>query len=139
MSDLEGSRIDHVNLPVGDLDAAVTFYTAALAPLGIRTVLHVPADPDSGQKAMHGFGVDAKPFFWVVESGQDVRHDSDTHVAFTAPDRGVVDAFWDAALAAGATALRPPGLCPEYHDDYYGAFAADPGGVNVEAVCHRAS
>lgn len=100
--------IDHLNLPVGDLDRAVAFYTEALAPLGIHTVMHVPADPGSGQKAMHAFGAGPKPFFWA------------------------------AALAAGATPLRPPGLCPEYHSDYYGAFAGDPDGINVEAVCHRA-
>ncbi|MBP2365557.1 VOC family protein [Pseudonocardia parietis] len=138
MSELEGSMIDHLNLPVGDLARAVAFYTEALAPLGIHTVMEVPADPGSGQKAMHAFGAGPKPFFWVIEAGHDVRHDTDTHLAFTAPDRETVDAFWAAALAAGATPLRPPGLCPEYHSDYYGAFAGDPDGINVEAVCHRA-
>jgi hypothetical protein len=27
-------------------------------------------------------------------------------------------------------------LTPEYHPDYYGAFAIDPDGNNMEAVCH---
>ncbi|MDL5154956.1 VOC family protein [Actinomycetospora termitidis] len=138
MTSLEGSSIDHLNLPVADLDRAIAFHTAALAPLGITSLLHVLPDPASGQKAMHAFGVDAKPFFWVIDAGREVHHDSDTHVAFTAPDRDVVDAFFAAALAAGATVLREPGVCPEYHPDYYGAFVRDPEGVNLEAVCHRA-
>jgi catechol 2,3-dioxygenase-like lactoylglutathione lyase family enzyme len=54
--DLSGSLIDHVNLPVGDLGAAVGFYEAALAPLGITTLLRVPAAPEAHQKAMHAFG-----------------------------------------------------------------------------------
>lgn len=135
--DLAGSRIDHLNLPVRDLPRAVAFYEAALAPLGIVTLLAVPATPAAQQKAMHAFGVHPKPFFWLVEGGrEDHAYDEDTHVAFTADDRATVDAFHAAALAAGGTTLRPPGVWAEYHADYYGAFVRDPEGVNVEAVCH---
>jgi hypothetical protein len=38
----------------------------------------------------------------------------------------------------GARAAGPPGLRPQYHADYYGAFLRDPDGNRVEAVCHRA-
>jgi catechol 2,3-dioxygenase-like lactoylglutathione lyase family enzyme len=137
MPDLSGSTIDHVNLPVGDLARSVAFYETALAPLGIGTLLRVPADPANDQKAMHAFGIHPKPFFWLVESGGDgPRYDADTHVAFTCDDRETVDAFHAAATAAGGTSLRPPGVWAEYHPGYYGAFVADPSGVNVEAVCH---
>lgn len=132
-----GSRLDHLNLPVRDLPRAVAFYEAALAPLGIVTLIAVPAVPAADQKAMHAFGVHPKPFFWLVDGGlDDYRYDEDTHVAFTADDRAIVDAFHAAALAAGGTTLRPPGVWAEYHADYYGAFVRDPEGVNVEAVCH---
>lgn len=40
-------------------------------------------------------------------------------------------------LAAATTAL--PGLRPQYHQHYYGAFVLDPDGNNLEAVCHRPS
>ncbi len=136
--DLSGSLIDHLNLPVGDLGAAVGFYEKALAPLGITTLLRVPASPQAEQKAMHAFGAGHKPFFWLVERGAEehARYDADTHVAFTAADRAAVDAFYEAALAAGGTSLREPGVWPEYHAGYYGAFVADLDGVNVEAVHH---
>ncbi|GAB3602900.1 VOC family protein [Kineococcus gypseus] len=137
MDGFTGSMIDHLNLPVGDLPRAVRFYEAALAPLGIGTLLRVPASPERDQKAMHAFGAGRKPFFWLVESGgEGPRYDADTHVAFTAADRASVDAFHAAALAAGATSLRPPGVWAEYHAGYYGAFVSDPDGVNVEAVHH---
>ncbi len=58
------------------------------------------------------------------------------HVAFTAPDRETVDAFHEAALAAGATDNGGPGVREIYHPNYYGAFVLDPDGNNVEAVCH---
>ncbi|MCD2190315.1 VOC family protein [Actinomycetospora soli] len=136
MSSFEGSRIDHLNLPVTDLDRAVAFHTAALAPLGIEPLITVRAT--ATQKAMQAFGVHPKPFFWVVAADRPLPYDDDTHLAFTAPDHGTVDAFHAAALAAGAESLRGPGLWPEYHADYYGAFVRTPDGVNLEAVCHRA-
>jgi len=60
-----------------------------------------------------------------------------THVAFSAPDRASVDAFHEAALAAGGTDNGAPGLRPHYHETYYAAFVHDPDGNNLEAVCHR--
>ena len=44
--------------------------------------------------------------------------------------------FFKAALKAGAQSNGDPGLRPQYHADYYGAFVIDPDGNNVEAVCH---
>ena len=41
-----------------------------------------------------------------------------------------------AVVAAGGTDNGGPGLRPEYHPTYYGAFALDPDGNNVEAVHH---
>ena len=59
------------------------------------------------------------------------------HIAFRAPDRAAVDAFYAAALAAGGRDNGPPGLRPNYHPDYYAAFVLDPDGHRLEAVCHR--
>jgi len=59
------------------------------------------------------------------------------HFAFMAKDRAAVKAFHQAALAAGAKDNGEPGLRPEYHEGYYGAFVLDPDGHNIEAVCHR--
>jgi catechol 2,3-dioxygenase-like lactoylglutathione lyase family enzyme len=48
------------------------------------------------------------------------------------------DAFYRAALDAGARDNGAPGLRPTYHPNYYGAFVLDPDGYNIEAVCHKA-
>lgn len=136
MPEYTGSLIDHLNLAVPDLDRAVGFYTPVLATLGIATLLEVPADPAADQMRMHGFGRFPKPFFWLREQG---RVGTGMHLAFTAPDRAAVDAFYDAALAAGATSEVPPAVHPEYQPDYYGAFVTDPDGVSLEAVCHTAA
>lgn len=59
------------------------------------------------------------------------------HVAFVAPSRAAVDAFYAAAIKAGGKDNGAPGLRPHYHANYYGAFFFDPDGNNVEAVCHN--
>ncbi len=61
------------------------------------------------------------------------------HLNLPVTDLAASVAFYEAAVAAGATTLRPPGEYPEYHPGYYGAFVADPDGINVEAVCHGAT
>ena len=57
-------------------------------------------------------------------------------MAFTARSRADVDAFYQAALAAGAKDFGPPGVREIYHPNCYGAFVLDPDGHNVEAVFH---
>lgn len=118
--------LDHVNLPVSDLGRSRRFYEKALSPLGHGLLMEHPI---SGV----GFGREGKPGFWIKRG--DVG--SAVHVAFASPDRATVDAFHAAALAAGARDNGRPGLRPEYHRSYYGAFVLDPDGNNVEAVCHR--
>lgn len=46
----------------------------------------------------------------------------------------MVDAFHKAAVDAGGKCNGPPGLRPQYHANYYGAFVLDPIGNNIEAV-----
>ena len=60
------------------------------------------------------------------------------HVAFASEDRATVDAFHEAAIVAGGRDNGLPGLRPEYHSTYYGAYVLDPDGNNIEAVCHGA-
>jgi catechol 2,3-dioxygenase-like lactoylglutathione lyase family enzyme len=120
--------LDHLGLNVSDYAASKAFYERALAPLGLECLM----EPIDG---IGGFGspTDRKPFFWIGTRGP--AH-TGLHIAFSAPDRATVDAFHDAALAAGATDNGQPGLREIYHPHYYGAFVLDLDGNNVEAVCH---
>ena len=117
--------IDHIGLAVSDLDKSVAFYTKALAPLGYELVMK--------WEQFAGFGIAGKPDFWI---GKGAPKDA-VHVAFRAPGRAQVRAFYDAAMAAGGKDNGAPGERPHYHEHYYGAFVRDPDGHNVEAVCHE--
>jgi catechol 2,3-dioxygenase-like lactoylglutathione lyase family enzyme len=119
-------RIDHVGLDVSDYDASRAFYDKALAPLRLRLMME-PIE------RVGGYGDDF-PFFWIAQRGRG--SDSGVHVAFRVENRETVDAFHEAALAAGGKDNGEPGVREIYHPHYYGAFVLDPDGNNVEAVCH---
>lgn len=133
--DRSGSRIDHLNIAVPDLEVAVTFYEPVLASIGIVKMLEIPAIPEQDFPAMTGFGrAGVKPYFWLIDSG---IVGTNMHVAFTVDTREAVHTFFAAALAAGATPREAPAVHTQYHDDYYGGFVNDPYGINLEAVCHH--
>ncbi|MBO3736392.1 VOC family protein [Actinoplanes flavus] len=119
--------LDHVGFQCADLSRSAAFYDAVLAPLGGRRLMDF--------KVAIGYGTDHADF-WISEftEGEGFR---ESHIAFAAAGRSAVDAFFRAAVEAGAEVLHEPGLHPEYHEHYYGAFVRDPDGNNVEAVCHR--
>jgi catechol 2,3-dioxygenase-like lactoylglutathione lyase family enzyme len=134
--------LDHVSLRVADYDRSKKFYEAALTPLGYTLAM----EGVSGAGFRRGF----IPDFWIKQ-GEPIsaaaRADAPeldacggpfVHVAFASEDRRTVDAFYRAALAAGARDNGAPGLRPNYHPNYYGAFVLDPDGYNIEAVCHKA-
>jgi catechol 2,3-dioxygenase-like lactoylglutathione lyase family enzyme len=125
--------IDHVGFAVSDYARAKAFYQKALAPLGYALVMEVGADQTESGSPAAGFGIGGKPDFWI---GGEGRLEKPLHVAIVAKDRGAVDAFHRAALAAGAKDNGAPGLRAHYHPDYYAAFVLDPDGHNIEAVCH---
>ena len=118
--------IDHLSIQCADVAKSAAFYDAVLAPLGGVRIM------DFGEAI--GFGVPPMPTFWIgpQQTGEGFR---ESHIAFQAPDRATVRAFFEAAQEAGAETLYEPKIWPDYHPNYYGAFVRDPDGNNVEAVC----
>ncbi|OCW57728.1 VOC family protein [Hoeflea olei] len=124
--------IDHIGVHVRDFAAASRFYDAAFAALGSSMVMTVPKEYTGGVQTA-GYGRE-KPYFWITEGAPQTPP---VHVALAAGSRAEVDAFYQAAMAAGGSDNGAPGLRPHYHPNYYGAFVRDPDGNNIEAVCHR--
>ena len=120
-----GRLIDHVQLVVADLAASRRFYEA------LFEVLEIP------------IGGSADGHFWCdelfISSAESPAAAGDLtgrhHLAFQARDRVMVDAFYEAGLAAGGRDNGAPGE-RDYHPGYYAAFLLDPDGNNVEAVFH---
>src|SRR5215217_3155785 len=88
--------LDHVGVPVSDFERSKRYYAQALSPLGYELIMEPSA-------SAAGFGRRGKPDFWIAqgEIGQAF------HIAFAADDRATVDAFYEVAIAAGATTVVP--------------------------------
>jgi len=129
--------VDHVSLGVSDLDAAKRFYDAALTPLGFK--------PHADEHEVGYFLTDDTNHhdvfalfigFEEPSAKRTVLPSAGFHIAFRAPTREAVVRFYEAALRAGGRDNGPPGLRPQYHADYFGAFVLDPDGHHIEVVCH---
>ncbi len=120
--------IHHIDVPVSNLTRSREFYEQALAPLGLRLVVH--NRHPAGHEVL-GFGVLPDPVFWI-RNGRPAT--TPFHIAFAASSRAAVDDFHAAALTAGGSCNGAPGLRPRYAEHYYAAFVVDPDGHNIEAV-----
>jgi len=125
----------HITLGTSQMNRAMRFYYAVLAPLGMKrkrtfkiAISYAPRD----------FAAVNEPF-WVVRpyDKHDATPGNGVTVAFEAPTRAAVDAFHAAALAAGAADEGPPGIREHYHPDYYGAYVRDLDGNKLCVVCHQ--
>ncbi|RKH72928.1 VOC family protein [Corallococcus aberystwythensis] len=132
MSDENPSILSHVSIGTNDFARAVAFYDAALAPLGCRRVLEFPNAVAYGRQF---------PEFWVQApiDGKPATVGNGTHFCFLATSREAVQAFYQAALKAGATDDGAPGPRPLYGAPYYGGFVRDPDGHKIEASFWDAS
>ena len=118
--------IDHVTIRVKSIGKAKRFYAEALAPLGYKVL--------SESSGFIGLGEGKEPSFWIA---QEEPLTAAVHLAFRSPDRKKVDAFHAAALGAGGKDNGKPGVRADYGPSYYAAFAHDPDGNNIEAVCNK--
>lgn len=121
-------RLGHISFGVADLERAIAFYDAALAPLGAVRVW--TDDRAAGYGRPGGGDLLALKRQEVPTSPPGPGF----HLAFDADDRDAVDGFHAAALAHGGTCNGPPGLRPHYGPTYYAAFVIDPDGHRLEAV-----
>jgi catechol 2,3-dioxygenase-like lactoylglutathione lyase family enzyme len=119
--------LDHVTIGVSDLDRSKVFYDKALKAIGIERLFSEGAES-------FGYGAHQRAFFWI---GLKPSAITGVHVAFAVADRAAVDRFYAAAVGAGGRDNGKPGLRPNYHPYYYGAFVLDPDGHNIEAVCRH--
>ena len=119
--------IDHVSVAVRDLAAATRFYEMVLATLGFARLENRAATVGFGKKY---------PEFWINLRADltPLPANPGTHVCFRARSTDLVDAFHEAALAAGGASDGAPGYRPQHGEGYYAAFIRDPDGNRIEAV-----
>lgn len=125
--------LHHVSLGVTDIERAVAFYDAVLAPLGY---VRVWSDLD-GDDAAVGYGAPGGGDKLALKQRAGAQPPGQGfHLALAAPNRAAVDAFHAAALLHGGRDDGAPGLRPHYGPHYYAAFVVDPYGHRIEAVIY---
>ena len=127
----------HVFLGISDFPRALSFYRPLMAALDNELRFQDESRPWAGWQPMRP---EPRPLFLIGSpyNGQQHAVGNGQMVAFAAPSRTVVDSAYAIALANGGTCDGQPGLRPEYHEHYYGAYFRDPDGNKLCVVCHEA-
>jgi catechol 2,3-dioxygenase-like lactoylglutathione lyase family enzyme len=126
--------LSHVHIGIRDFDPAVRFYSAVLAELGWRLRFVEPERPWAGWQPPDR----ERPLVLVGApfNGAEAEPGNGQMVALEAPTRAAVDRCYAAALASGGVDDGAPGLRPEYHPNYYGAYVRDRDGNKLCICCH---
>jgi lactoylglutathione lyase len=126
----------HVIVGVTDFDRALSFYDAVLSCIGLEARFCDRSRPWAGWQSKG----EARPLFLIGRPFDQKLHDQGNGqmTAFLAESRALVDAVYNTALAHGGVSDGAPGLRPEYHENYYGAYFRDPDGNKLCIACHTA-
>jgi catechol 2,3-dioxygenase-like lactoylglutathione lyase family enzyme len=130
----KNQMISHVFVGVTDFARAFRFYSVIMGDLGHKLKFSEPDKPWAGWMA-EGM---PRPLFLIggPYDGNPARCGNGQMVALLAPDRKSVDKAYASALATGGSCEGVPGLRPEYHPDYYGAYFRDSEGNKICVCCH---
>ena len=124
----------HIFVGVSDFDRALAFYNPLMSALGLTARFCNRDRPWAGWQSSPG----PRPLFLIGKPYDELPHErgNGQMVAFLADSRALVDEVYAVALANGGTSEGAPGMRPEYHEHYYGAYFRDPEGNKLCVACH---
>ena len=125
----------HVMVGVADFERALAFYRPVLAAIDVAFRFEDASRPWAAWQSTP----DPRPLFLIGRpyNGQPPAAGNGQMIAFLAPSRAQVNRAHALALAHGGQCEGKPGVRPEYHADYYGAYFRDPDGNKLCVVCHE--
>jgi lactoylglutathione lyase len=126
--------LSHVFVGVTDFERALPFYRALMTVLGIRERFCDPQRPWAGWQS----SPEPRPLFLIGKPYDNKEHEAGNGQMFAllAKTRTMVDQAYATALTHGGVSEGTPGLRPEYHGNYYGAYFRDTEGNKLCVVCH---
>lgn len=126
--------ISHIHIGVTDFDRAYRFYAAVLPALGLVLKFCDRERPWAGWMKPD----QPRPLFLVGAPFEGEHAPGNGQMtALLAPSRAVVDLAHQLALSYGGSDDGAPGLRPQYHPHYYGAYFRDPDGNKLQVCCHH--
>lgn len=126
--------LSHVFIGVNDFDRAFAFYSSLMQELGLSLKFCERERPWAGWVSADS----PRPLFLIGRpyNGAPASNGNGQMLALLAKSRKIVEQCYASALANGAECDGPPGLRPEYHALYYGAYFRDPDGNKLCVCCH---
>jgi catechol 2,3-dioxygenase-like lactoylglutathione lyase family enzyme len=130
---MEMTMLSHTTSGISNVAAARSFYDPMLAVLGL--VLKFSNEQMAGWRLPDA----ERPLFLVTRpfDGKPASTGNGQMIALLADKRSLVDECYSLALRNGGIDEGKPGLRPEYHADYYGAYFRDPDGNKICVCCHE--
>lgn len=124
----------HIFVGVSDFDRALAFYTPLMSALGIEARFCDRGRPWAGWQSSPG----PRPLFLIGRPYDELApQPGNGHMtAFLAERRNIVDRAYQVAISHGGISEGAPGLRPQYHEHYYGAYFRDPDGNKLCVACH---
>ena len=124
----------HIFVGVQDFDRALSFYRPLLSVVGLSERFCERDRSWAGWQSHPG----VRPLFLIGKpfDGQPHNVGNGQMTAFAASRRAIVDQAYAIALANGGRSEGLPGLRPEYHQHYYGAYFRDTEGNKLCVACH---
>ncbi|MYM27356.1 VOC family protein [Duganella sp. CY15W] len=128
--------LSHVYVGINNFEPALAFYSAVLEALGAKLRFADASKPWAAWQPAEG----GRPLFVIgaPNNGQPAAAGNGQMVALLANSREIVDRVYAAAREHGGTCEGAPGLRPQYHANYYGAYFRDPEGNKFGVACHDA-
>jgi catechol 2,3-dioxygenase-like lactoylglutathione lyase family enzyme len=126
--------LSHVHIGISDFERSYSFYEGVMQELGYPLQFCEPEKSWAGWKPLNA----SRPLFLIGRpyDGKAATAGNGQMIALLALTRGVVDKAYQKAIELGGTCDGPPGLRPQYHRDYYGAYFRDPDGNKLCLCCH---
>ena len=126
--------LSHVYIGITDFQRAFAFYSDVMDTLGFPLRFSEPEKPWAAwMPASSG-----RPLFIIGHpyNGERAAPGNGQMVALLAKSRDAVEKCYARAMANGGRSEGPPGLRPQYHANYYGAYFRDPDGNKLCVCCH---
>jgi len=119
--------IDHVSIPVKDLEFSSRFYESILSQIGYSRLVAKDGTVGFGKKYAD---------FWLNHRPKISSSSTNDgfHVCLRALSIQQVEGFFKTAISLGAKSDGMPGFREQYHDSYFAAFVIDHDGNKIEVV-----
>lgn len=134
MEPMEVLGVEHIDLSVSDMKRSALFYDKVLGALGFKRLSDASDDGHDARWGNAFMTIGIRPATSSNREAFDRYRVGFHHLALKTKTRSSVDQFHRFLVEENLTVLDPPAEYPQYGENYYAVFFADPDGMKLELV-----